>query len=335
MTMITREDLDREVADAIGKIVPLVVKKHALVWVGSGISQDIPGQNGKPYYPNWNSLIEDLCITCGVERGAITTAEQLLNRADDCKAAKLEDYYKRLGEVFGGQPPTPSRSALVTMDFARDVTITTNYDLSLEEAADHHNLGIIVQAYPHLSPSSEDGKPCLVYLHGRAPNDKGQPATDLVLTATEFEGAYARESVEEMGNAFYYLLGKLPGQSVLFIGYSLREPEVEITLRQLRDVERRFDLPKGDWVMLAPRTRKPRGDGPEAERQANKCRDEEEQIRRVTEYGVEVVGYTSIDNDHSQLERILKELRDSARAALRGESLPSLGEPEGVKPYDT
>ena len=233
MTMITREDLDREVADAIGKIVPLVVKKHALVWVGSGISQDIPGQNGKPYYPNWNSLIEDLCITCGVERGDIATTEQLLNRADDCKTAKPKEYYNRLGEVFGGQPPTPSRSALVTMGFVGDVTITTNYDLSLEEAADHDDLGITVQAYPHLCPGSGVRKPCLVYLHGRAPDVKGQSATDLVLTTTEFEEAYASESIEKMGNALHYLRSEVPGQDILFIGYSLREPAVEMTLRKL------------------------------------------------------------------------------------------------------
>jgi hypothetical protein len=155
-----------------------------------------------------------------------------------------------------------------------------------------------------------------------------------VLTTTEFEGAYASESVEEMGNAFYYLFGKLPNQSVLFIGYSLREPEVEITLRQLRAVERRFELSKGDWVMLAPRTPEPHGDGRQAERQANERRNEKEQIRRVNDYGVEVVGYTSIGNDHSQLMRILKELRDRARAARRGRRLPSFGEP-GEERYDS
>ena len=87
--------------------------------------------------------------------------------------------------------------------------------------------------------------------------------------------------------------------------------------------------------MLVPRTPEPHGDGPQAERQASEHRDEEAQICRVSDYGVEVVGYTSMGNDHRQLERILKELRDLARAAHRGGRLPSFGEPGGVEPYDS
>lgn len=333
--MISREELDREVAAAVGGITPLIVEEGAHVWVGSGISRDILGGDGKPYYPTWNSLIEGLCVRCGVSLGSIATGEELTDRADDCKTACPDGYGTFLGEVFGGQPPTPSRAALVAMGFAGDITITTNYDQSLEEAADHHGLGITVQTYPHLRPGSGVKKPCLVYLHGRAPDARGHPATDLVLSTSEFEEAYAHESVEQMGNAFSYLFGELQGQSVLFIGYSLREPEIVITLKQLRTVETRFAVPKGRWVILAPRSPKPHGDDLLADRGANDRRDEEEQIRRLGNYGVEVVGYTKIGNDHGQLKRILKALRDVARAARRGETPPSFSESEGVVPHES
>jgi hypothetical protein len=100
-----------------------------VAWIGSGLSMD---------YPNWQSAIGTLCGECGIadfgESDPSPTAEQMMDKAQECKQANRDTYERTLGRLYGG-PPGRTRLAyswLVKAPFK--AYVTTNFDPLLSEA---------------------------------------------------------------------------------------------------------------------------------------------------------------------------------------------------------
>lgn len=330
---MTKDELEREVSEAVALIAPLLRSREEAIWVGSGISSLAFNHNGEQCYPDWKSLIDTLCENCGVPLRGTSSGQENCDIADKCKSTNSRAYYDTLGRIFGREPTSSPRSASHLLSLGAPTLITTNYDHVLECAARDSHRPLHCQAYDELETGLHVKTPCLAYLHGRGPEDENETATKLVLATSEFREAYRadHESVK-LGNAYLFLLSVILNVDVLFVGYSLDEPLVGRTLEKisaLRDQNRR----PAKWVMLVARSPEDSRGGSRGEPSLH-WQDEDKQIERAEALGIEVVTYTKFDRDHVQLERILQRLSEMTPTVVEHPTLAAV-DTTGAEPYDS
>ena len=327
-------ELEQEISAAVDRIAPLVADRRTAIWIGSGLSALATDHNGKRRYPSWPSLITRLCEDCGVLLQGTSSGPENCDIADKCKAKNSESYSKTLGREFGGNPAALPRSASHILNLARPILITTNYDHVLECAARDRHLNLSWQAYDELETGPHVETPCLFYLHGRGPDDEAEAALRLVLATGEFEEAYECDhEAKKFGNAYRFLFSALSDVDVLFLGYSLDEPLVGRTLEHINAI-REYNKRQTDWVMLVGRTLEPDTHDAEGREPLLTSKDEAAQIRRAKQHGIDVITYTKINGNHSQLAKILESLNEVAAAASEGQPMVATVNMAGAGPYD-
>jgi hypothetical protein len=175
-------------------------------------------------------------------------------------------------------------------------------------------------------------QPLLAYLHGRAPDAEDKPAEKLVLSKIEFDEAYAWDlKGGRVGNARLFLLQTITSAHVVFLGCSLSEPCLQDTLEMLRDI-RKHQRTGTEWVMVVGLPPIPPEGDPDCERLT---RMREAQVERVAELGIGVVVYTTVDDKHEQLSRILKRLRDLVSPASQRQLAATVAANSGADEYGT
>lgn len=200
------------------------------LFVGAGLSAGAG-------LPGWGRLL-DVMVTevesedtgaSGPELRRLLAAGKLLDVADHCRQRLGERrYYELLGEQLrGGSGEIPTAHALITrLPFS--AIVTTNYDKLLERAYTRvrGDLPKVVTA------SDRDSLGSLLFSGGffilKAHGDIDAPAS-LVLTARDYrEIIHANRAFDALFSAL------LMTQSVLFVGYSLSDPDFRLLMdRQL------------------------------------------------------------------------------------------------------
>lgn len=331
---MTREALEREVSEAVARIAPLLASRQMAIWVGSGISSLAIDHNREQCYPDWKGLIDLLCEDCGIPLQGTHSGQENCDIADKCKSRNSRAYYDTLGRIFGRQPASIPRSVSHLLRLGAPTLITTNYDHVLECAARDCHRPIHWQAYDELETGFHVATPCLAYLHGRGPDVENGAASKLVLATSEFREAYkADHESMELGNAYRFLLSVIPDVNVLFVGYSLDEPLVGTTLGKISALRDRNRKP-AEWVMLAGRSPEDSRNGSRDE-PSLRWQDEAKQIQRAEELDIEVVTYTKVDGNHSQLERILERLSEMTPPAGRDHPRLAVVGTTGADVYDS
>jgi hypothetical protein len=202
-------------------------KGRCILFVGSGLS-NMAG------YPNWSQLIDQLVIEARRTPQAKTTGLAKLVRARDylmlaefarstLGPAKFATVLKR--QLGGSIDPSPAHKIIANTAYRG--FITTNYDRLLEttltiERGWSQNV-ITHEAITSLATALYEPDPFLFKLHG----DIMVPDT-IVLTSRDYDRIILRSP-----HVRNFLQACFLTYTLLFVGYSLRDPDFNLALREL------------------------------------------------------------------------------------------------------
>ena len=210
-------------------LVRYLVEKRCVLFCGSGLS-------AWAKLPTWTKLLEDIVRQLADETpddanldelNRLLAQGKLLEIADHCKEALGRRYNEILSEQLRGATgdiPAPHK-VVVQLPFAN--IVTTNYDKLLERA--YASVGSLPKTPTHadcetLGPLLFDGGFFILKAHG----DIDRPES-MVLTTRDYQNIiHANPAFNSLFSAL--LLTK----SVLFLGYSLNDPDFQLLFdRQL------------------------------------------------------------------------------------------------------
>jgi hypothetical protein len=185
-----------------------------IAWVGSGLSAVA--------YRGWTDAIAELCDACGIPRlvGTYPKAEELIDKAEECKNSDQHAYEMTLANLYGGNVVVTRQAYLWLMKAPFKAYVTTNFDPLLSESAavaGHTH----VFHYPLLeTPEIGRRTKPIFYIHGHARPNGVASGQDLVLARSEFKQAYG-------GIVSLFLQAILLSYPIVFIGCRLSEPEIQ------------------------------------------------------------------------------------------------------------
>ncbi|HYV46661.1 MAG TPA: SIR2 family protein [Myxococcaceae bacterium] len=205
-------------------------EKRCVIFVGAGLS-------AQAKLPSWGKLLDDLVTQVGAdESDEESTAElkklleagRYLDVADECKERLGSGYAEFLSKVLQvGSGPVPEAHRLV-MQLPFAAWITTNYDKLLEQA--HFQVrGSVPKTLTHLDADTFgtllfDGAPFILKAHG----DVDKPESLIFTTRDYREMIHSNPAFQAVFSAI------LLTRAVLFVGYSLNDPDFRLLLdRQL------------------------------------------------------------------------------------------------------
>lgn len=233
-------------------LVDRIASDHWVLFIGSGISASCENTIGA-CPPNWNGLLTNLSALIAdptrrkIAVGMIKRREYLA-AADHIQYAvdqqnDLASYYQMIKTTVEGPAGDrfkPSSLYSVLLNLEPKIVFTTNYD-KLFESASQNGFAVHTFNSTTVSDALRIGEPVFVKLHGST-----DAISDAVLTRTD----YARAAVK--GRATFDALAALSLTStILFVGYSLDDPDIQLVLQA---VGRSGMRPEAHF-MLAPRPR--------------------------------------------------------------------------------
>ena len=201
-----------------------------MVFLGAGASAGCMGYDGTSRPPTWAKLLSDLLIKMPHETER-RTAQRLVAEAKYLEAAEIicsdvpaADFAQFIRDTFVSPRFTASAIHNAVLKIDPKVTITTNYDDVYDnycrtgDAADGYN---VVRYYEsHLVSDLRSPVRLIVKAHGCVSN----PAK-IVLTRSQYF-----EQRRSHANFFRVLDALFLSSSLLFIGYSLSDPDIQLVL---------------------------------------------------------------------------------------------------------
>jgi hypothetical protein len=218
-------------------LVDRVAADDCVVFVGAGVSansENLAGENP----PRWKSLLEDLISQFATTNTAARKAKAYLRNGDYLGAAEYlahlcekngrrADFRERIvtvtdGSTDGSDPFQGNDLHARLGDLNPRIIVTTNYDKILER---HFQNGYRVKQFTDtdIAATIRRGRSVLLKLHGTM-----DASGSTILTRTDFarlrkDGAHALETLGAL----------LLTRTVLFIGYSLDDPDLRLLLENL------------------------------------------------------------------------------------------------------
>ncbi len=210
---------------------PQLERESCVVWVGSGLSRPAD-------YPGWQETVRELCSACAVgclPADRANDPNELMDKAEECKQANLTAYWQKLAELFGHPVVSTRRAYGRLMKLQFKAYVTTNFDPLLFFAASDAER-CCLHEYPHLpSDPRGSGSRQVYYIHGLALPDRDRSEKPLVLARSDFEGAYGKN-----GHVASFLTQLLTYNYVLFLGCSLREPDMRAVFGRVQEMRHRI-----------------------------------------------------------------------------------------------
>lgn len=299
----------------------MIKKGKCIAWIGSGLSKGV--------YPGWEETVNELCVACGVQSlksGEQSIADRLIDKAEECKRANLEEYKNTLANLFGRQP-VYNRFAfdyLVNLRFLKGI-VTTNFDPLLSVTATTHGNNDIY-AYPSLPVSKIGENSCpIFYIHGLARQGHMPNGNNLILARSDFNQAYN-------GIVRSFLDQLLTYYDLLFLGCRLKEPAIHDTFQRVHDIHMQIksanmEVPLAQRFILHPTLqRKDLTNSTDLKKDLEEEKKHDEE-KRFKEMGIEVIPYEPRDLQvHGEVEEILESLCNLAKKNVSQVSKFGLGE---------
>jgi hypothetical protein len=304
--MVDTQDKATEIAiaAAVSQLLPVVRGANTCAWIGSGFSTAVG-------FPNWSTLVADLCGACGVNAPNTESAEDLIQAAQDCRDAAAEAYWSLLAKRFSGADTRAinfPESLLRLLRLELKAYLTTNFDHLLRNAAADRGWNQY-QKYPDLRATDlGDPKIRAVYLHGIGPEQPDVPASDLILTTSDFAEAYP-SGQETESRLFPFLRAVFSENNLLFFACSMSDRWTRKTLERLQTVRARLYTRKKKPVWIMVREMNP----PEMAALLNAVQDHDAPVPVEVDQsgGITSIGYPNFSGTHAELESILKRLSAS------------------------
>lgn len=209
------------------RLIRSVRDRRCILFVGSGLSS-LAG------YPTWSQLIGRLVAEAKLSpRARLEGLEAMEARRDYLMLAEFAretlgpwDYTRLLKEAVGHPlPPSPVHQLIAETDY-RGI-ITTNYDRLLEHtmAQVRHQLPVVftTEGIAAMGNALFDPDLFIYKLHG----DITSPGT-IVLSSRDYDRLILRNP-----HVRSFLFGAVLNHTLLFVGYSLSDPDFNLILREL------------------------------------------------------------------------------------------------------
>ncbi len=210
-------------------LIQRLANREAVVVVGSGLSAGAQNKTGHSP-PTWADLLLRLArrltgSTAAIEKqidgGHFLEAMEIL-RSEARLASRSTDLVQALKDEVDGPAPDhiqPASQHESLMRLEPITIVTTNFDRLLERAS---AMGYAVHSYNSvgLAAAVRRAEPVLIKLHGSVDDPE-----NMVLSRTDFsrlrvQGSHVLEVVQAL----------LLTRTVLFLGYSLRDPDMQLLL---------------------------------------------------------------------------------------------------------
>ena len=279
------------------ELTELIVKGKVVAFVGSGLSL----RTGQ--YPTWMDLVERLCNLVGIalspdaRRLLSTSVDHVIELSQIAREMAAEDYKQFLYDQIGKDEPRPDSLHRLLVHIPFLGFVTTNFDTLLqkasEEAGHHRSCKTIPELdYHELS----NGR--IFHVHGRIMHGKLPVPSELVLTREDFGRHYASTTL-------HFLHQLLQFQNVVFLGCTLREPELARIFEETRALRTQV-VQQGDSgnrlrVLLPAIYQYERSPG-QAVRDLSA---EAEANQDYFDRGIDVMRYENSDGSHSAVETII------------------------------
>lgn len=211
-------------------LVRELAERRCLIFLGSGASAGCIAQSGSGRPPTWEQFLLRLLDKMRTPTEQ-SVAQQLIDEKKYLEAAEIicadivaPDFTQFIRDTFVIPKYSPSEIHQVVLDIDPKVTITTNYDDIYDtfcrtgDAADGYNIARYYET--HLVSDLRSPVRLIVKAHGCV----SDPAK-IVLTRSQ----YFTQRRDHAG--FFRVLDALfLSSSLLFIGYSLSDPDIQLVL---------------------------------------------------------------------------------------------------------
>lgn len=270
------------------ELIESFARNKSIFFVGAGLSIDCG-------LPTWKGLMQELIALAENKKwvtpkkikdyNRLLEKDKFLTVAEDLKAVLGEDYYDYMKDKFGRPNITPSKKHLELLKFNTQLVITTNYDRLLENAFIQINkFGARSFKYnqrKEISNSYWKQDFFILKAHGDAyDNIEG-----IILTQKD----YRKTLYKEVGYKSI-MQSIFTTKSILFVGVSLSDPEVNLILDYLHDA---YDAGGPTHYLLLDEN----------------SVSETEERRFEEDYKIKTICYANKSGDHSDILSFLKSLR--------------------------
>lgn len=215
-----------------------LVNGTAAVFLGAGMSVEAG-------YVNWKGLLKDVADELGLDIDRETNLVALAQYHVNERNSRSVLNQKILNEFTEHQALTPSHHTLARLPIK--TYWTTNYDRLIETALEHQNRRPDVKYAVEQLKLNRPGRDAVVYkMHGDVEHPEGA-----ILTKDDYEG-YFREH-EPFVTA---LSGDLVQRTLLFLGFSFSDPNIDYVMSRVRVTLRK--QPKQHYCIMRSEHRAPR-----------------------------------------------------------------------------
>lgn len=211
-------------------LVRELAERRCLVFLGAGASAGCVSSDGATRPPTWDQLLSNLVPKMNtsseqaIANGLIGEKKYLEAAEIICSDVAKPDFTQFIRDTFVAPRYTQSEIHEAVLNIDPKVVITTNYDDVYDtycrtgDAADGYN---IVRYYEsHLVSDLRSPVRLIVKAHGCVSNP-----SQVVLTRSQYF-----EQRLQHGNFFRVLDALFISSSLLFVGYSLSDPDIQLTL---------------------------------------------------------------------------------------------------------
>ncbi|ESY03023.1 MULTISPECIES: SIR2 family protein [unclassified Mesorhizobium] len=206
--------------DPINSLANAIRHRSAILFVGAGVSISVG-------LPSWEKLIERMAKELGVDDEFSTRRDRFQTLAEYYRIkhgsiGPLRSWMDRNWSVAKERiEKSELHRLIVTLDFP--VIYTTNYDRNLELAFEIHGREYVKVANARHVAQARRGVTHIVKFHGDFDED-----SSLVLTETDYLDRLSFNSPLDVRFRSDAL-----GSTILFIGYSLSDPNIRLLLHRL------------------------------------------------------------------------------------------------------
>ena len=205
---------------AMAQLPDALLSGRLITFIGAGVSR----ASG---LPSWSGLIANLAHEAKITVPDTDNEQELLDLAEQLRCHLAGDFASALRRALGFAtplPPLPSLTHYLLASMPVSPMVTTNYDNLLEQAVEHIKKVAFTIHSPADVAAMPPGSQCnILKIHG----DITVP-DQIILTRSDYQHYFEhRPAVSAL------LKGLLLNRNFLFIGYSLRDPNLQTILAEV------------------------------------------------------------------------------------------------------